>query len=96
MIFLRGIHFPNPFQNGAGGNEWLMRFTGRRPGITLSSPEPTSTARDGGFSRSQVTRFYTLLSELQSFDIAVWAYGSLKLCFEQAIRFKKEIVLAGE
>jgi hypothetical protein len=55
---------PHPSQNAAAGDEWLVGFICRHPDITLRSPEPTSVARNRGFSRPQATRFYTLLSEL--------------------------------
>jgi hypothetical protein len=77
FILRRIIHFPNPFQNGAAEDEWLMGFIGRHPGITMRSPEPTSIARDGRFNRPQATHFYSLLSDLQPLAIAV--YGPLKL-----------------
>jgi hypothetical protein len=52
---------PYPFQTGAAG---LVGFITKHPGITMRSPEPTSIARTRGFSRPQVTHFYTLLPEL--------------------------------
>jgi hypothetical protein len=47
---------PRPLQNGAAGDEWLVVFTRRHPGVTKHSPEPTSRGRTRGFSYPQVTR----------------------------------------
>jgi hypothetical protein len=55
-----------------------MGFIGRHPGITMRSLESTSITSVGGFNRTHLTRFCTLLPELQPSDIAV--YGSYN-CF---------------
>ncbi|KAK2190429.1 hypothetical protein NP493_80g03045 [Ridgeia piscesae] len=46
------------------GDDWLMSFRHRHPGLSLITPEATSAARARGFNKASVDRFYRLYPEL--------------------------------
>jgi hypothetical protein len=56
----------HPFKDGMAGKDyWYIGFIKRNPQLSLKAPEQTFAARVGAFNQQTVSKFVSLLRDLQ-------------------------------